>query len=269
MSAEIGLIDIGLRDVDATESLLWNKHGFQPINKARRRGVKIDEGHVVFAVYHGATVARAFRCRVRKQDASEGWVIFGGIGLNLSSHGAGVFTLGVEAACLIELLSTRGSKGEVLAVPFWTEAHALCVCHMGWRGAFAEYRLWVALYWWLTPEAIEAPVVEATLPMIRGWFSEAVLRDLVTCVGAPKIMELLAVVADHQYAGAPDLCLWCADGAIEFHEVKSSQDALRPEQSNMLRALARIAPTAVIVTAELTRAVEKRCRPESDGEETP
>ena len=56
-------------------------------------------------------------------------MLFRGIGLDLSSHDTGFFTLGVEVACLIELLSTRDLTGAALAVPFWTESRALRVSH--------------------------------------------------------------------------------------------------------------------------------------------
>ena len=73
------------------------------------------------------------------------------------------------------------------------------------------------------------------------------------------MLELLAIVAACDYAGAPDLVLFTA-GAVEMTEVKSSSDSLRPEQARCLRRLERVAPVAVCCLGEV-RQMEKRCRP--------
>ena len=258
MSVE--LVDIGLRDVDACGALQFDKPIFMPGSNARRRGVVIDATHPVFAFYHGFECAKPFRLKIEfKPPAAPGWLMFGTILLQLSHDAKKGLTVSVEAASLIKLLM---SKETVADAPEWSFSSRDGMCFAaafnGWRGAIAEFRLWVALWWHLEP-ALPRPEVEATGPMIRAWYDVEVLNDFVKCMGMARVLELMSIVADNGYLGSPDLVLWKM-GAVEFAEIKSSTDALRPEQDRCLRHLARLASTSVYCTADI-RLAEKRCRP--------
>ena len=93
---------------------------------------------------------------------------------------------------LIELLGQRPVEGESpWASIEWHSNTCVCAARGAWRGVVAEYRLWCAMYWFLKPSDVPAPDLEATLPIIKGWYPTAVLRDLVECVTPAKVHELL------------------------------------------------------------------------------
>lgn len=224
---------LSLTLADASGAIEWNKPKFVAASAARRRGVKIDEGHIALAFYHGEEVARPFRLRLSATPAPEGWIVFGSLGLSLAHDPRNGFTLSVEGASLLHLLVGKGGGRTVpasWATLAWHDGNCLCAAHGDWRGVVAEYRLWVSLFHYLAPCNVPRPSVEAHLGMIRGWYPREVLRELVTCVGETRVLELLAIVASCDYAGAPDLMLFTV-GAVEMTEVKSSSDSLRPEQA--------------------------------------
>ena len=264
--SRVTLFDIGLRDVDASGAIEWNKPRFAPSSNAHHRGVPIGVDHPIFSVYHGDTVARPFRSKLTAPPpAADGWIISGSVGLNLAFDPRNGFTLSVEAASLMALLKDKkvGTVAVALArTSSWHDGSCFVAAFGGWRGAIAEYRFWSALFYHLTPgEEFQRPNIEAHLPLVRGWYSPELLDDFVRCVGDSLVRKLLATVAENQYSGAPDLVLW-SDGEIELVEIKSSTDRLKPEQDRTLRQLSRLTKTSIGCLSDVGVA-EKRCRPTS------
>lgn len=269
MPHEIAVLDVSLRDVDVSGALLWDQPRYKPSGEGRCRGVRVDADHPALAFYTVEFVCRPFRSRLGAPPDAQGWRIFGSILLQLSHDSRNGLTLGCEAAVLFELLGQRPVEGESpWASIEWHSNTCVCAARGAWRGVVAEYRLWCAMYWFLKPSDVPAPDLEATVPIVKGWYPTAVLRDLVECVTPAKVHALLAAIAANAYLGSPDLVLWHADGHIQFVEVKSSSDQLREAQRGMLAALAKLAPVTICCTSELTDGMKKRCRVEctSDSE---
>ena len=121
----------------------------------------------------------------------------------------------------------------------------------GWRGCFAEYRLWVALH-----HRLQRPCRHsATKPLARSWYCTALLDEVATTLGS-RLDPILDLMQSLKFSGAPDLFLWHPSGPCLFVEVKSSTDTLRPEQNLVLQKLVKFPDIRcmVAVTATLTNA---------------
>lgn len=101
----------------------------------------------------------------------------------------------------------------------------------GWRGVYAENRLWKSLANY-TGDTITDPVPS----VIRSWYPQKVLQDIIKSVGLAKIKQILAIMKTHSWKGCPDLVLWNQNGVI-FVEVKSSTDCMRPDQEALMENL--------------------------------
>ena len=62
-SDEKFIVDVQLRDVDVTGSVLWNGVTFKE-NRQHRRGVVIPVTHIIFSTYHSDVVTRGFPSRL-------------------------------------------------------------------------------------------------------------------------------------------------------------------------------------------------------------
>lgn len=273
-----------LRDVDTQGSLPFDAKDATE-KAARERGVPIwtfgsgfsvQSGQAlrsVFAFFWGHECGRPFvrrmeQCGIHPREP-DGWLLRGPLMLRLAhTHSLG-FTVSVEAASVLHLLSTQPF---VLPESDWYEPSwhfqsrqgmLFVAWRAGWRGAVAEYRFWLAMWWYMlgTVEDSQAyrqsipmpgPDFQATLPAIRGWYDESLLEDFYLCVGHDATLQLLAAVARGRYKGSPDLVLW-SPGRVEFAEIKSGKDLVKPEQSRCLSRLLRLGfRAAVYYTADLT-----------------
>ena len=119
----------------------------------------------------------------------------------------------------------------------WTSDQCLFMYNAdtGWRGCFAEHRLWSSV---LLRENTSVKTPHAK-PTVRAWFPSPILDDLATCVGHEIIATVAAVVADMGYDGSPDLVVYRPD-RLRLIEVKSATDHLKGPQVEMLSRLARI-----------------------------
>jgi len=177
-------------------------------------------------------------------------VLFGDVGLGLATDGrTGEPVVSVEAAALHELLEGEGEGRASSSPPLlpewmrsmereWVSGQCLFACsaRTGWRGCYAEHRLWSAL---LLDEGEGASLrTPYAKPSVRAWFPRAVLDDLRECVHRDAAVRLAQVVRKHGFHGAPDLFLYHPNGRrCWFVEVKSATDTLSGAQLVMLRAL--------------------------------
>ena len=101
----------------------------------------------------------------------------------------------------------------------WAHGQCLVLCNpsTGWRGVFAEHRLWSSILL-RAGGAIKTPYPP---PVVRGWFPTHVLDDVSLCLGEAKILALARRVAALGFDGAPDLVLY-RPGKLAFVEVKSA-----------------------------------------------
>ena len=219
----VAIVDIGLRDVDASGAVLWNKPRFVAASSGHHRGVEIGADHPIFSFYSGDTVARPFRLKLTAPCPSAGgWTFVGSIGLHLAHDQRNGFTISVEAATLLQLLGAKEGGAEAMEAlaPTWHDGMCFCAAFRGWRGAISEYRFWSALFHHILPQDVPTPKIEAHLPIVRGWYTAALLEDFVRCIGSARAAALLAMVAANEYDGAPDLVLWNGKGELEFIEVR-------------------------------------------------
>ena len=164
-----------------------------------------------------------------------------GLGLSLDENRKPVVS--VETAALYQLVQTPGEAEDVppewlsRLQSQWTSGMCVFMHHAktGWRGCFAEHRLWSAIL--LSGNgAIKTPYCK---PTVRAWLPDAILADLKACVGAELVMTVAATVADMGFDGAPDLVLY-HHGKLWFVEVKSATDNIRESQVQMMKKLSRI-----------------------------
>ena len=242
------------------EALPWaamDANGWQ-----KRPRVVYDAPPSILATYVPlASAAFAQQCRGddhRGEDASSITCV-GALGLGLALDGSRRAVISTEAKALLQLL--QETPGAPEATPAWltrlgatwTSDQCLFVHNAatGWRGAFAEHRLWSAI---LLGENASVKTPHAR-PTVRGWFPPPILDDLKACLGEETVAEVAAAVADVGFDGAPDLVLY-SHGQLRFVEVKSATDHLGAAQVAMLTRLARIEKASVEICAP--RAAQKR-----------
>jgi len=171
-------------------------------------------------------------------------ISIGDLGLGLVIDDSRQLGMSVEAAALFQLIDTSGTAH---SIPDWLRFAQTAWCHQnavfmfnpntGWRGCFAEHRLWSAVL--LQHDArIKTPYSK---PVVRGWFPPHVLNDLYDCIGVEFAVQIAKVIAGLGFDGAPDLALYRKQPlAVWFVEVKSATDALRGNQIKMLQELSKI-----------------------------
>jgi hypothetical protein len=170
-----------------------------------------------------------------------------GLGLVLDATRPHPPLVSVEAAALYQLVQEADGGGDggdaagcaALASALHAEwVHGMCAvmaCEAtGWRGCFAEHRIWSALLRRHDADArLRTPHAQS---VVRGWYPPVVLDDLEACVGTVTALDVARRVADLQFNGAPDLLLY-RRGRLRFVEVKSASDRFKPEQLAMMRNL--------------------------------
>lgn len=167
--------------------------------------------------------------------------IVGDLGLSFALDEARQPVVSVEAIALHQLLvSAATSIAEAPAwmsalEATWTSGQCLTILHSEWRGCVSEHRLWSA-YLLRHGEAIKTPYSK---PTVRAWVPDAVLDDLIECVGAATVDRVATTISDLGFDGAPDLVLWTSH-RLWLVEVKSASDRLRDTQSQMLKELSRL-----------------------------
>lgn len=174
--------------------------------------------------------------------------VIGDIGMGFALDESRIPRMSVEAAALHQLVQSEKHSSHEISVPKWmidleqTWTHQMSLfmfdSQTGWRGCFAEHRLWSSL---ILHMKIDIPNLKTPYakPTVRGWFSAEVLNDFQECV-SPELAEIVATkIAEMGYDGAPDLVLY-HQGTIRFVEVKSANDKLRPHQLRMMQELSKI-----------------------------
>jgi hypothetical protein len=167
----------------------------------------------------------------------------GDVGLGLALDENRTAVVSVECIALQQLI--QETEGTPEATPewltrlasTWTSNQVLFMHNSstGWRGIFAEHRLWSSLL--LSENAsVKTP---HSKPTVRAWAPSPILDDMKACVGKETIAEVAQTIAEMNFDGAPDLVLYRND-QLWFVEVKSSTDHLRQSQVEMLTRLKRI-----------------------------
>ena len=209
----------------------------------RRARVVYDAPPGILATYlplASATFAKL--CATKPCPHEDCIVVMGDLGLGLSLDESRQPVVSVETAALYELVQTPGAKEDV---PAWLSqmqsewTNGMCAfmfnAQTGWRGCFAEHRLWSAIL--LSADgAIKTPYCK---PTVRAWWPRPILEDLKACIGAEVVMKAAATVAELGFDGSPDLVLY-RPGTLWFVEVKSATDNMREAQVQMMKKLARI-----------------------------
>lgn len=202
----------------------------------------------------------------------------GDLGLGFALDERRQSVVSVEAAALLQLVAlTPGTPCPTpapLAAMQGTWSAGMCLVafasRTGWRGAFAERRLWSAV---LLSEGADDAGTTCCKPAVRGWYPAAVLDDLRGCVGAELVSTAARTIAARGFDGAPDLVLWHgAPPALWCVEVKSATDRLRAAQVKMLDALSRLPNVRCTVcgpASALKRAADDLARGDGSGDETP
>ena len=184
-----------------------------------------------------ATLARG---NAQPNAQTDDVVAVGDLGLGFALDPSYVPVVSVEATALYQLVTqTAGASEETPAwlqklQGEWTAGMALVLfCKAtGWRGAFAEHRLWSCI---LLREggAVRTPYAKA---VVRGWFPPAILADLDACVGKNKVAKVASAIAEMGFEGAPDLCLWRRN-ELWLVECKSANDQVKEVQRRMIQRL--------------------------------
>lgn len=158
--------------------------------------------------------------------------------------------MSVEAAALHQLVQT-GPEKYVPKADWLCRLQQTWYHHMslfmfdtrtGWRGCFAEHRLWSSLLYHTNEHRERDPNVKTpyAVPTIRGWFPKEILTDFEECVGTALARKIAATVARMGFDGAPDLVLYNSEPMVWFVEVKSATDTLKDKQVQMMQALSEI-----------------------------
>jgi len=179
------------------------------------------------------------------QDASV--VAVGDLGLGLALDEDRRPVVSVETAAVLQLVQTTPGAADV--APEWLAsleqswASGLCFfvfcAQTGWRGCFAEHRLWSAVVLReCSGTTLKTPYAK---PVVRSWLAPPILDDLAACVGQPLITQVATTVAELGFDGAPDIVLYRREPpTLWFVEVKSATDSLREAQVKMMKQLSRI-----------------------------
>lgn len=173
--------------------------------------------------------------------------VMGEIGMGFALDEYRYPRMSVEAAALYQLVQTPSSPTQVPNSFFeleknWTSQMSLFMFDTttGWRGCFAEHRLWSSLILQKNKQATDLKTPYAS-PTIRSWFPPEILNDFEDCVGSELAWDVAMTVSELGYDGAPDLVLYHNNPpSIWFVEVKSATDRLKEHQIKMLEALSRI-----------------------------
>lgn len=171
--------------------------------------------------------------------------VIGEIGMGFALDESRMPRMSVEAAALYQLVQSPSTDDQPpVSAPIWIQdleqswTHQMSLfmfnSQTGWRGCFAEHRLWSSLL--LENTDIKTPYAK---PTIRSWFPIQILNDFRDCVGEDLALEVASKVAEMGFDGAPDLVLYCHD-IIWFVEVKSATDKLKPHQLRMMQELSKI-----------------------------
>ena len=174
--------------------------------------------------------------------------IVGDLGLGLMLNESMQPRISVEAAALYQLMQqTPGNPPNESMDLFdkmsiqWCSGMSMFMINVqtGWRGCFAEHRLWSALILHLNEnKKIKTPY---SIPEIRSWFPSEILNDFITCVGKTVILKVIDKIAELGFDGAPDLVLYHSNPPIIwFVEVKSTTDTFRRNQLTMIERLSKI-----------------------------
>lgn len=193
--------------------------------------------------------SQTFRRFIGKQDNTDEDIIsdniipIGDVGLNFVLDDSKKLGISIEAHALLQLVNTEGKQTVTPNWLFrlrkeWVHGMSLFVFNSqtGWRGCFAEYKLWVAI---LMSENVKVKTPYST-PVIRSWFSLHVINDLYECLGKEHIMNIAETISHLGFDGAPDLLLYKKNPPLLwFVEVKSATDCLRSNQLNMMQHLSK------------------------------
>jgi len=225
---------------DAVNAQAWHR---------RARVVYAAPPSLVAAYLPLASTTFARLCGTSPADAgSDGAAVvaIGDLGLGLALDEERQPVVSVEAVALLQLTRTTpgtadGAEWLTALQGSWVSGQCLVVvcADTGWRGCFAEHRLWSAV---VLREAhggmLKTPYAR---PTVRAWMAPVLLDDLAACVGRELVARVAATVAEQGYDGAPDLVLYRRDPpTLWFVEVKSATDSLRDNQVAMMRRLARL-----------------------------
>ena len=170
-------------------------------------------------------------------------ITMGDLGLSFALDETQQPVMSVESAALFQIVQSETGAPE--AMPTWLRtfesqwASGMCMfmyCKgSGWRGCFAEHRLWSTC---IHKDGGEIKTAYCT-PTVRGWFPQPILADLRNTVGSELLDRVAETIFELGFDGSPDLVLWNHEKLL-FVEVKSATDRLRNEQARMMKQLARI-----------------------------
>ena len=269
-----------LHAVGRTSSATFPYDAVDPVRQWHHRSRVVYAAPTAVVVWYLPLASTTFAnlcCRVaRGNPATTDVVLVGDLGLHFALDESYHPMVSVEAAALLQLLQnglgdvhpgepTPGWLVELQET--WGSGQCMFGFHGGWRGCFAEHRLWSAVLL-RNGDGIKTPYSRST---VRVWFPKAILDDLVACLGEELVAEVAAAVAENGFDGAPDLALY-RPGLLWFVEVKSATDQMKPSQLRMFAALGAIPGVRCDVCC--TAAARKRIaatmeRFDDEGNETP
>jgi len=190
--------------------------------------------------------SKTFAKMCPKQDVvSVKTTMIGTVGLGLCLDDRRDTVISIEAGALLQVIG-QGDEDPAANLPGnWACGHCFTICNGTWRGCCTEHRLWTAI---LVSEGMEVKT-PYSIPVIRGWFHEQVLADLMACIGKETVVDIAHCVAEGGFDGAPDLVTWTS-GELQCYEVKSSNDTLRDNQVQMMRRLTSLGISCKLICPE-------------------
>lgn len=242
----IELLDVGHTSV---ETFAYDQIGLQAWQR-RHRVMYTVPGHILKTYMKLASKTFQMLSLHNADDGSSSPSnihVIGDIGMGFALDESRIPRMSVEAAALYQLIKTP-NPNHVISVPHWISDLEQSWTHntslfmldsqTGWRGCFAEHRLWSSLILHMSSNKPDLKTPYAK-PCVRSWFPVHVLDDFQECVGSELAFRVAMKIAEMGFDGAPDLVLY-HKSTIWFVEVKSATDKLKPHQLRMMQELSQI-----------------------------
>jgi len=245
----IELLEVGHT---SSQTFPYDEIGLQSWHKRPRVLYRIPD-HIlqVYVPLASTTFQKLSLHNKHESSATSNIHVMGEIGMGFALDESKIPCMSVEAAALYQLVQT---KNEPIQTPHWVEplkqswssqmSLFMIDVQTGWRGCFAEHRMWSSLIIHMKSEHTTAnPAIKTphALPSVRAWYSTHILNDFQQCVGADLAWNVAMKIAEMGFDGAPDLVLYHHNPpTIWFVEVKSATDKLKPHQLQMMQALSKL-----------------------------
>jgi hypothetical protein len=236
----IELVDIGHT---SSETFAYDEVGLQAWQRRTRVMHTVPDNILnIYMPLASKTFQRLCLHKVNESSSTPNIHVIGDVGMGFALDESRIPCMSVEAAALYQLVQTPNRH---TPVPNWlkeleqTWTHQMSLfmfdSQTGWRGCFAEHRLWSSLLLQINSSEIKTPYAK---PNVRAWFPVQVLNDFKECVGSDLALKIATKIAELGFDGAPDLILY-HENRIWCVEVKSANDKLKPHQLRMMQELSK------------------------------